>query len=482
MHMTCGQCRNDKARCSARTTGKLPCDRCKKYGTKCTIPPDIRPVSKKYKATDGTIQSVWDSDLVRVRCVHGESIAFRSTGVMSTRVIKGVVFTFCTANHNIHKQILTVGSEIPVGVYTIDNVTLEVLDKLEDASTLGAVMSSISSSMSGALTAVGKVVGDFLENEMDVMFHNWKMRVLKTIFGGRRFDEEKYLQHMVDHIPEDKIGIIIDAVRPHNERILYTTKAADDLVQGGAFIVSQEFMAELRKRSTAATSYRCDPFFLKGPFPLFCTHNSSTYQCHNINFFGAFHEENIPLEDRQSYRTAAIWCDACKGPFVDVRSLEYVKQSLLNEVGCRLVKSLDGWERALEEFVGSVPHMGKFTVLDMLAPHTDPTRGVLQSMNAPSWHLDKVYPTISFHQSDQGPHKIMMDILLGTLDLSRGWSAPDIRNDRQDGSKDYFILSGVIMYMPRPGTFFYEAKAKVLLISHKSVMYSTRKEFPGTPV
>ena len=174
MHMTCGQCRNDKARCSARTTGKLPCDRCKKYGTECAIPPDIKPVSKKYKATEGTIQSLWDSDLVRVRCVHGESIAFRSSGVMSTRVIKGVVFTFCTANHNIHKQILTVGSEIPAGVYTIDNVTLEVVEQFKDGSSLGAMMSGISSSMSGALTAVGKVVGDFLDNEMDVMFHNWK--------------------------------------------------------------------------------------------------------------------------------------------------------------------------------------------------------------------------------------------------------------------------------------------------------------------
>ena len=86
------------------------------------------------------------------------------------------------------------------------------------------------------------------------------MRVLKTIFGAADNDE-KYLQHLIHRIPEDKIGIIIDAVRPHNERILYTTKAADDLVQGGAFIVSQEFMAELRKRSTA---YRISAtFFLK---------------------------------------------------------------------------------------------------------------------------------------------------------------------------------------------------------------------------
>ena len=447
----CVQCRGSRSH--RRKTGgcslvnnpfKLPCDACAINGCDCEVWPGPPPENK----SKHFIICHYETGQTRIECKRGDTIRVRASRDPVPSVSRrGAAFFFQKLFHAKRLYTCHIPDNAPDGEYTIGKVTV-VIQK-EDAEQECAPTSSSPRSwrdwfMDNIMKPVYRTALFFHLDEvlaLDSVQHAQKVQLL-TEAGIQPLSKPqeqvaiRKTQELILKNGKGSGGMLLDMRRSFDERVLWSSLGFKTIR------FSREFLMDMDSILKGTDTLRGRPRSLKKSYTIFT--EIGKFLCHNIFLTGVYYTLRM-----KNVRAAQIVAGTVEGPLI-VHSIadRVVRNLLLAKHVERTIRSFQGWQRYVEEFVRTLPitENRQYTVIDMGEVITKNRLVRTSTPSLEEWVLrDPQLPDITPHGSNFN----MMSELFFTITIensSNPFRITDVKVYRGGSRDEVMILRNVVVH------------------------------------
>ena len=278
----------------------------------------------------------------------------------------------------------------------------------------------------------------------------------------------KHIHDLAKLIPDGKVGVVCDPIRPFSRRFPFLSPATNLMLQRGFPMFQCKDIEAFESHLKEGYAIPSGGLTLPGPFHIESENSTSVYECSDAIVHGG---QSVGAPGK--CRAFVIWTTTCTPKQVN-GNIDKLKIAAKNHFNLKFVTEMDRWQTHAKQFMRTIPTKSKGWVLFDLLITREMGPRMLMHKHALHWLEDVVEPSISYeHTVGSGISTMLLRCILGKT-IENGYRIPSaIKVTRNDGSGSWAIFKNVQLFFPQPESVLHKQCKVVCFTFDKPNIYTT---------